>query len=297
MNVLVLGGTRFFGVHMVNALLNNGHHVTIATRGQTKDVFGQKVERVIIERTSSESIADALGKRYFDVVCDNLAYCSNDVRYLLDNIKCGRCVMTSSASVYTDLHMCTEESEFNPFSYPHKWCSREDYTYNEAKRQAECALFQFYPQFQSAAVRLPFVIGEDDYTQRLYFYVKQIMSDSPISVNSTNAQIAFISSAEAGNFIAWIAEQKFTGAVNGCSIGTISLQEVFDYVEQKTGKKAIISAEGLEEPYSVQQSFSLDTAFASNAGYCFSELKEWIYGLLDKYVDKAYEGLDNRKEI
>lgn len=39
MKVLVLGGTRFFGVHMVNSLLSKGHNVTIATRGKTKDIF------------------------------------------------------------------------------------------------------------------------------------------------------------------------------------------------------------------------------------------------------------------
>lgn len=33
MKILVLGGTRFFGVHLVNALLEDGHEVTIATRG------------------------------------------------------------------------------------------------------------------------------------------------------------------------------------------------------------------------------------------------------------------------
>lgn len=32
MKILVIGGTRFFGVHMVNELLADGHHITIATR-------------------------------------------------------------------------------------------------------------------------------------------------------------------------------------------------------------------------------------------------------------------------
>lgn len=40
MNILMLGGTRFFGIHTVKALLSKGHAVTIATRGITKDEFG-----------------------------------------------------------------------------------------------------------------------------------------------------------------------------------------------------------------------------------------------------------------
>ena len=34
MNILVIGGTRFFGIHMVNKLLEQGHDITIATRGK-----------------------------------------------------------------------------------------------------------------------------------------------------------------------------------------------------------------------------------------------------------------------
>ena len=34
MNILVIGGTRYFGIHMVNKLLEQGHRVTIATRGK-----------------------------------------------------------------------------------------------------------------------------------------------------------------------------------------------------------------------------------------------------------------------
>lgn len=34
MNILVIGGTRYFGTHMVNKLLEQGHDITIATRGK-----------------------------------------------------------------------------------------------------------------------------------------------------------------------------------------------------------------------------------------------------------------------
>lgn len=33
MNILVLGGTGFFGKHLVWELLHRGHEVTVATRG------------------------------------------------------------------------------------------------------------------------------------------------------------------------------------------------------------------------------------------------------------------------
>lgn len=60
MNILVIGGTRFFGIHMVKELLENGHDVTIATRGKTPDTFGGKVQRIVLERTNEESVRAAL---------------------------------------------------------------------------------------------------------------------------------------------------------------------------------------------------------------------------------------------
>lgn len=284
MKVLVLGGTRFFGVHLVNALVENGHDVTIATRGLTKDSFGEKVNRIVIERTSPDSLANALGDKYYDVVCDNLAYCSNDVKYLLDNIKCGRYVMTSTASVYDKLHMGITESEFNPHTYELKWCSRMDYPYPEIKRQAECALFQEYSHFEAVAVRFPYVVGEDDYTERLYFYVKSILEENPMHIDCLDEEIPFIKSTEAGQFIAWIVEQDFTGTINGNNTGTITLHEIIDYVEKKTSKKAIYSMTGAEGPYNGVESFNLDTKHAKDLGYDFPELREWIYNLLDYYI-------------
>ncbi len=53
MKILVLGGTRFFGVHLVCALLEDGHEVTIATRGRTPDSFGSQVSRIVVDRLNA----------------------------------------------------------------------------------------------------------------------------------------------------------------------------------------------------------------------------------------------------
>lgn len=286
MKVLVLGGTRFFGIHMVNALIHKGHDVTIATRGRAKDSFENHVQRLVVERTDPESLAQALGNRTYDVICDNVAYCSNDVKALLDHCKCGRYVMTSSVSVYTDLHENLLEDEFNPAVYPLKWCSRQEYPYSEVKRQAECALFQCYPEWKAAAVRFPYVIGEDDYTQRLLFYVEQIIKEKPINSDNLDANIGFIHSTEAGLFLSWIAEQTFVGPINAGSAGTVTLREIIEYVEQKTGKKALCSKDGSRAPYNGHQSISVDTGKARRLGYSFTELKPWIYQLVDSYINR-----------
>ncbi|HEX2944831.1 MAG TPA: NAD-dependent epimerase/dehydratase family protein [Clostridia bacterium] len=288
MRVLVVGGTRFFGVHLVNELLSRGHDVTIATRGKANDHFGNRVGRIFIERTDEDSLTEAFRDKYFDVVCDNLAYCSNDVKYLLEHIRCGRYVMTSSAAVYTRQHLCTAENEFDPLSHPLQWCDRKDHPYDEVKRQAECALFQAYHGIQSAAVRFPFVIGEDDYTRRLYTYVEHAVLKTPIFADNPNEQISFIRSDEAGKFLAWTAEQTFTGAINGNNTGTISLNEIFSHIEEMTGEKAIVVPKGTTAPFNGQMSFSLDITRSKDLGYAFTGIRPWIFELLDAYMQKAF---------
>ena len=67
MKILVIGGTRYFGIHMVNKLLEQGHEVTIATRGKTPDSYGDKVERITIQRTNEESMYCTSGKKHAEI--------------------------------------------------------------------------------------------------------------------------------------------------------------------------------------------------------------------------------------
>lgn len=53
--ILVIGGTRFFGIHMVHELMKMGHDVTIATHGLTADSFGDKVNRIIMDRKKKKA--------------------------------------------------------------------------------------------------------------------------------------------------------------------------------------------------------------------------------------------------
>ena len=294
MNILVIGGNRLIGKHLVKHLLRNGHKVTIATRGLTPDNFGNKIERLVIERTSAESIANVLGDRYFDVVYDSLAFSSNDVKCLLDSVKCGKYVMTSTVSVYENYTTDMSESDFTPENYPLKWCWRADDAYGEVKRQAECALYQMYNDIPSIAVRFPFVVGDDDYTKRLHFYVEHIAKSLPMNIDNINEQMSFITSDEAGRFLATFASNNFLGKINASSRGTIAINEIVRYVEDKCGKKAILSQDGDNAPYNGAKTHSMVLDKAVELGFEFSAVKTWIYELLDRIIDEYNEWFCNR---
>ncbi|HBE86010.1 MAG TPA: hypothetical protein DDW53_12230 [Lachnoclostridium sp.] len=155
------------------------------------------------------------------------------------------------------------------------------------KRLAECALFQAYPLQNSAAVRFPFVIGTDDYTKRLYFYIEHVVKEIPMFIDNIDAQMEFVSSDEAGRFLAFLAEQECTGAFNGSNTGTISLREIIAYVEEKTGRRTVLSKAGDNGPYNGAPDYSLNTRLASEWKFDFSPLKSWIYDLIDKFIQEA----------
>lgn len=285
MKILVIGGTRYFGIHMVNELLRQGHEVTIATRGKTKDSYGDKVKRIILERTKQDSVKEALSGKHFDVVIDKIAYCSNDIKYVLDVVDCDKYIYMSTTSVYEPKTINTKEEDFDALSKKLVWCDRKAFPYDEIKRQAECALWQKYSDRNWIAVRYPFAIGQDDYTKRLLFYVEHVMKSMPMNIDNIDYQMGYIRSDEAGIFIAYLVDKDFKGAVNGCAKGTISLREIIEYVENSTGSKAIIVASGDAAPYNGEPEYSINTEKAEKLGYEFSTLKDWIYELIDYYID------------
>ena len=284
MKILVLGGTRFFGIPMVKELIKQGHEVTIATRQITKDDFGEMVRRIQVERTDPIHMMQAFKNEKYDVVYDKIAYCSNDIKYAMDAIDCEKYIYMSSTSVYEPKKMDTREDDFDALGKEFIWCNRSDYPYDEIKRQAECALWQKYNNKKWIAVRYPFAIGKDDYTKRLFFYVEHTMKSIPINIDNIDFQMSYIRSDEAGKFMAYLADKEFCGAINGSSQGTISLREIIDYVEKKTGTKAIFSEKGDVAPYNGEPEYSINTDKAKKLKFKFSNLQDWIFDLIDYYI-------------
>lgn len=284
MKILVIGGTRYFGIHMVNELLAAGHDVTIATRGKTSDLFGDKVKRIFLERTKEDSVREILSGTHYDVVIDKIAYCSNDIKYVMDVVDCDKYIYMSSTSVYDPKRINTVEEDFDGIGNELIWCDRKAFPYEQIKRQAEYALWQQYSDKNWIAVRYPFAIGKDDYTKRLLFYVEHIMKSIPMNIDNIDYQMSYIRSDEAGKFLAFLVDKDVKGAINGASDGTISLKEMIEYVEKKTGTKSIIASTGEDAPYNEEPEYSICTDKAKSLGYQFTELKDWIYELLDYYI-------------
>lgn len=285
MNILILGGTRLFGKVLVRNLIERGHNVTIATRGLTQDSYGDLVTRIIIDRENKKSIEKALEGKYFDIIYDNLCYSPNSARDLCDVIedKTDRYIIISSSAVYK-FNKNIKEEEFNPYIYKVIYGDRNDFSYAEGKRLSEAVVFQNY-NIKTVAVRFPVVLSKDDYTKRLYSYVENNILNKSTNINNIDSNLSFISDKEAGDFLAWLSNVDYVGPINAASYGSITIKEIIEYIEKSTGKKMIISSDGINGKYNGIFNSNLDISRVESLGFKFNNIKEYIFNLLEYYTD------------
>ncbi|AQY51501.1 NAD-dependent dehydratase [Listeria weihenstephanensis] len=290
MKILVIGGTRFFGKKLVTKLLADGHDVTIATRGKTVDDFGDQVKRVRMNRESRENLF-CLAQEKWDVVYDNICYAPQDALYSIAAFadKVGKYVYTSSLSVYRVRDRALVEADFDPFHYEIVSGSREDFEYGEGKRLAEATYFQ-KAKFPVVAVRFPIVLGEDDYTGRLEFHIDHVQAGEEIGMPNEDAEIGFISSDEAAEFLCWVGTKSdIIGPINAASDSVYQLSELMDLIEKATGKTAIveeITEDNDDSPFGIEKTYYLDNTKAKEAGFEFRDLHEWLPKLVEFDITK-----------
>ena len=102
MRVLVLGGTRFIGRHIVEVLVAAGDHVSVFTRGASPDALPTTVERLRGDRSLGAAGLASLGDATWDACVDVSGYTAVQVRASVERLRSrvGRYVFISTGSVY-----------------------------------------------------------------------------------------------------------------------------------------------------------------------------------------------------
>ncbi len=177
MRVLVAGGTRFIGRHLVEFLLDEGHEVTLFNRGQTNPDLFPEAARVAGERADPPAV---LGQRDWDWVFDVSAYVEEEVVPLVRAVgpRTGRYVYVSTGGVYMPRPDGAEITEDSP-----QWPAEERYlgdgapnAYGAKKAKAERALWRLGPEcgMQVTVVRPVVVYGPWDPTDRCHYWLHRV---------------------------------------------------------------------------------------------------------------------------
>jgi nucleoside-diphosphate-sugar epimerase len=101
MRILIMGGTRFIGVHLCRVLVAQGHEVVLFNRGNhPAPVSG--VAQIKGDRRDPDQLREKLGNEEFDAIFDNNGRELSDTQPLVDlfNGKIQQFIYVSSAGVY-----------------------------------------------------------------------------------------------------------------------------------------------------------------------------------------------------
>jgi nucleoside-diphosphate-sugar epimerase len=291
----VLGGTRFFGKLLVQRLVRAGHRVTIATRGYAPDPFGQRIERIRVDRRNETAMRAAFraGTGY-DLVIDQMCYSPLDAAIAVRTFagKVGRYVMTSTIDVYRGLPAHApapfRETDLNVLAQPidtqYPWHdpSLAIESYVAGKLQAEAYLYRD-GSLPLVTARLAHVLGgPDDFTGRLAHYVDLVRQRATLHYTDAQADVSFIAAQSAADFLAWVGMQSFTGPVNAASEAALSAHGLHARVarvldETAIAKRVAATCEpGQLSPFDMPAPLVLDTSRVRSLGYRFGHTDEWL---------------------
>lgn len=163
MTTLILGGSTFVGRRMIDRLTREGRDVAVLNRGRTATELPEGVQRIVGDRTSTESMRAALGGTEWDAVIDVSGFVMaagggqfEELIALLDG-RVGAYVFVSSIMAY-------EPSGLMPWTEDAPTTADPVTTYGGFKAHAERAILDRQAQtgFPGSVARPAAIYGPDN---------------------------------------------------------------------------------------------------------------------------------------
>lgn len=186
MRLLILGGPRFVGRHLVESALAGGHSVTLFNRGRTGPDLYPEVEKLRGDRATDLS---ALEGRNWDAVLDTSGYLPHVVRRNAEALRgrVGHYTFVSSISAYADLSKPgVDESAPTARLTPEQWKAAESIDasepraspaftelYGALKSECERVIQGTFPD-RAAIARPGLIVGPHDYMDRFPYWVSRM---------------------------------------------------------------------------------------------------------------------------
>ncbi|HEY6872249.1 MAG TPA: NAD-dependent epimerase/dehydratase family protein [Geobacteraceae bacterium] len=184
--VVVLGGSRFIGRAIVEALLRRGFAVTTVNRGVLPVSYTGFVDRVRADRSDPERYREVLGAIRASYLVDVTAYSARDTAAVVAAFR-GR---LSGA-----LHVSTLSAYRAPYPCPitEQWPLETNPAHDYGFRKAACErLLAAEPvdRFPWRILRLPAVYGPGDPVGREEYFFRRIMEEMPVPLANGGSFLA-----------------------------------------------------------------------------------------------------------
>lgn len=296
MKILIIGGTRFLGRHLVNSARARGHEVTLFNRGKTNPGLFRNLETISGDR---EKDLDQLTGQW-DAVIDTCGYFPRIVKMSAEALKdrVENYVFISSISVYADFRK-TGINESYPVGKIEDETMEEvtGESYGPLKALCEKAAQDIFG-VRSLIIRPGLIVGPHDPTDRFtYWPVRIARGGDVLAPESPNALTQIIDVRDLSDFIIHLIEQNVSGVFNATG-ESLSLGTLFETCKQVSKSDADFkwaSVEFLNQnhvmPWSDMPTWIPDTdedkgfarvdiSKAMHAGLSISPLKETVKATL-----------------
>ena len=214
MRILIIGGTRFLGRHLVEVALARRHEVTLFNRGKSNPDLFPQLETILGDR---EKDLDRLKGRRWDTVIDVAGYLPRIVRLSAEVLEpnVSRYVFISSLSVYADFRKIGIDE-----SYPIGKIEGEsveeitDETYGPLKALCEKAVREIYGE-RALIIRPGLIVGPHDPTDRFtYWPVRVARGGDVLAPQKPQATTQIIDVRDLSDFIIKLIEENASGVYN-----------------------------------------------------------------------------------
>jgi 2'-hydroxyisoflavone reductase len=238
MRLLVLGGTRFIGRHLVELALARGCEVALFNRGRTDPGAFPDVEHIRGDRAEG---LGAAGTRRFDAVIDISGQVADWVRRSVQATAAtaGHYVFVSATAVYRTVPVAGMDEDGPPLHYP-DWTSTNIHgpAYGSMKVACEVAV----PP-QATVVRPGMVIGPHDYTDRFPSWVRRLAGGGEVlAPGDPGRPVQVIDARDLAAFLLHAAAERLAGTYH--AVGPerpVTLGEMLETTRAAIGSDARIT--------------------------------------------------------
>lgn len=237
MKILVIGGTRFLGRHLVEAGLRRAHQLTLFHRGQHQAPALKNVETILGDRNHD---LDKLSGRNWDAVIDTCGFLPRSIKKSTERLSSsiGVYVFISSQSVYADVSLpgidetaplktLTAEQLDQANAIDDSSGSAYGQLYGGLKALCEEALLQTISD-RALIIRPGLIVGPHDYTDRFTYWVMRVARGGEVlTPGPPDRFVQFIDARDLAEWIMSMVERKRRGIYNASgSPGTITMENV-----------------------------------------------------------------------
>jgi 2'-hydroxyisoflavone reductase len=247
MRILIIGGTRFLGRHLVDAALARRHEVTLFNRGKSNPDLFPQLETILGDR---EKDVNRLQGRVWDAVIDVAGYLPRIVRLSAEVLEpnVSRYVFISSLSVYADFRKIGIDE-----SYPVGKIEGESVeeitgeTYGPLKALCEKTVQQIYGE-RALIVRPGLIVGPHDPTDRFtYWPVRVARGGDVLAPQKAGAATQIIDVRDLSDFVLKLIEENASGIYNATGPDyELTLGKLLEVSKQVSGSNANVKWASVE---------------------------------------------------